>query len=164
MIFNLLEKDIIPDFLIRIGIRKLLRERLAEENKGSKEEQQKHLIEYIKKLQNSPIAIHTKDANEQHYEVPTEFYKYVLGKRMKYSGGYWPTGVNTIGESEDSMLKLSCERAELKDGQSLLDLGCGWGSVSLYVAEKFPNCKITAVSNSKTQKEYIDSVDRKSVV
>ncbi len=158
MIFNLLEKDIIPDFLIRIGIRKLLRERLAEENKGSKEEQQKHLIEYIKKLQNSPIAIHTKDANEQHYEVPTEFYKYVLGKRMKYSGGYWPTGVNTIGESEDSMLKLSCERAELKDGQSLLDLGCGWGSVSLYVAEKFPNCKITAVSNSKTQKEYIDSV------
>lgn len=158
MIFNLLEKDIIPDFLIRIGIRKLLRERLAEENKGSKELQQKHLIEYIEKLKASPIAINTSDANEQHYEVPTEFYKYVLGSRMKYSGGYWNVGAKTLDESEEAMLKLSCERAQLKDGQSLLDLGCGWGSVSLYVAEKFPNCKITAVSNSKTQKEYIDSV------
>ena len=77
---------------------------------------------------------------------------------MKYRGGYWPSGADTIDASEEAMLKLSCERAQLKDGQSVLDLGCGWGSVSLYVAEKFPNCKITGVSNSKTQKEYIDSV------
>ena len=142
MIFNLLEKDVIPDFLIRIGIRKLLRERLADENKGTKEEQQKHLIEYIEKLKTSPIAVNTADANEQHYEIPTEFYKYVLGKRMKYSGGYWPLDAKTLDESEESMLKLSCERSQLKDGQSLLDLGCGWGSVSLYVAEKFQQFQI----------------------
>ena len=158
MIFNLLEKDIVPDFLIRMGIRKLLEQRLTEENKGSKEAQQLHLNTYIEKLKASPIAVNTSDANEQHYEVPTEFYKYVLGKRMKYSGGYWPSGADTLDASEEAMLKLSCERAQLKDGQTVLDLGCGWGSVSLYVAEKFPNCKITGVSNSKTQKEYIDSV------
>jgi cyclopropane-fatty-acyl-phospholipid synthase len=158
LIFNLLEKDIVPDFLIRMGIRNLLKQRLTEENKGSQEEKQLHLNAYIEKLKASPIAINTIDANEQHYEVPTEFYKYVLGKRMKYSGGYWPSGADTIDASEEAMLKLSCERAQLKDGQSVLDLGCGWGSVSLYVAEKFPNCKITGVSNSKTQKEYIDSV------
>lgn len=158
MIFNLLEKDIIPDFLIRMGIRNLLKQRLTEENKGSQEAKQLHLNAYIEKLKASPIAINTSDANEQHYEVPTEFYKYVLGKRMKYSGGYWPSGADTLDASEEAMLKLSCERAQLKNGQSVLDLGCGWGSVSLYVAEKFPNCKITGVSNSKTQKEYIDSV------
>ncbi len=158
MIFNLLEKDILPDFLIRLGIRNLLKARLEEEKKENLEEQQKHLNQYIEDLKKSPIAINTADANEQHYEVPTEFYKFVLGKRMKYSGGYWPLGAYTLDESEESMLKLSCERAQLKDGLSLLDLGCGWGSVSLYVAEHFPKCKITAVSNSKTQKEYIDSV------
>ena len=87
MIFNLLEKDIVPDFLIRMGIRNLLKQRLTEENKGSQEEKQLHLNAYIEKLKASPIAINTIDANEQHYEVPTEFYKYVLGKRMKYSGG-----------------------------------------------------------------------------
>lgn len=141
-----------------MGIRNLLKQRLTEENKGSQEAKQLHLNAYIEKLKASPIAINTSDANEQHYEVPTEFYNYVLGKRMKYSGGYWPSGADTLDASEEAMLKLSCERAQLKDGQSVLDLGCGWGSVSLYVAEKFPNCKITGVSNSKTQKEYIDSV------
>lgn len=141
-----------------MGIRNLLKQRLTEENKGSQEAKQLHLNAYIEKLKASPIAINTSDANEQHYEVPTEFYKYVLGKRMKYSGGYWPSGADTLDASEEAMLKLSCERAQLKNGQSVLDLGCGWGSVSLYVAEKFPNCKITGVSNSKTQKEYIDSV------
>lgn len=141
-----------------MGIRNLLKQRLTEENKGSQEAKQLHLNAYIEKLKASPIAINTSDANEQHYEVPTEFYNYVLGKRMKYSGGYWPSGADTLDASEEAMLKLSCERAQLKNGQSVLDLGCGWGSVSLYVAEKFPNCKITGVSNSKTQKEYIDSV------
>ncbi|MCB1175992.1 MAG: class I SAM-dependent methyltransferase [Leptospiraceae bacterium] len=158
MIFKLVEKNIIPDFLIRIGIRTLLSQRLVDEEKGSIEENQTHLLNYIEDLKKSPIAINTEDANEQHYEVPTEFYKYVLGKRMKYSGGYWPEGVTTLDESEEAMLKLSCERAELKDGHEVLDLGCGWGSLSLYIADKYPNCKITGVSNSKTQKEYIDSV------
>ncbi len=77
---------------------------------------------------------------------------------MKYSGGYWPSGVNTLDASEEAMLDLSCKRAELQNGHTVLDIGCGWGSLTLYIAEKFPNCKITSVSNSRTQKEYIDSV------
>lgn len=158
MLFNLLEKDLIPDFFIRVGIRDLLAKRLKEEQKADSYLQQEHLMNYIKGLKSMPIAINTVDANEQHYEVPTEFYKYVLGKRLKYSGGYWPGNINTLDESEEKMLSLSCERAQLRNGHSVLDIGCGWGSLTLYIAEKFPDCKITSVSNSKTQKEYIDSV------
>jgi cyclopropane-fatty-acyl-phospholipid synthase len=158
LIYKLLEKDIIPDFLIRFGIRNLLSSRLEEEDKGSLEAQQEHLNTYIESLKKSPVAIHTSDANEQHYEVPTEFYKYVLGSRMKYSGGYWKEGVENFDQSEEDMLALSCERAELKNGHTVLELGCGWGSMSLYIAEKYPECKVTGVSNSRTQKEYIDSV------
>jgi cyclopropane-fatty-acyl-phospholipid synthase len=158
MIFQLVEKDVVPDLLIRKGIRRLLAQRLREEDKGSNESNQKALIEFIEGLKKSPIAINTHDANEQHYEVPTEFYKYVLGNRMKYSSGYWKTANDNLDSTEENMLALSCERAELKNGHEVLDLGCGWGSLSLYIAEKFPDCKITGVSNSKTQKEYIDSV------
>jgi cyclopropane-fatty-acyl-phospholipid synthase len=158
MIFNLLEKDLIPDFLIRAGIRNLLSQRLREEDKGSAEKNRLAHQEYILSLKKSPVAVETKAANEQHYEVPTEFYKFCLGKRLKYSGGYWPIGVNTLDASEEAMLDLSCKRAELQDGHTVLDIGCGWGSLTLYIAEKFPNCKITSVSNSRTQKEYIDSV------
>ncbi|MDX1961114.1 MAG: class I SAM-dependent methyltransferase [Leptospiraceae bacterium] len=158
MIFSLLEKNLLPDFLIRAGIRVLLQSRLDEENRGSLEKNKIHLMNYIDGLKKSPIAVNTKDANEQHYEVPTEFYKLCLGKRLKYSGGLWDENANTLDKSEEAMLKLSCERAELKDGHEVLDLGCGWGSLTLYIAEKFPKCKITSVSNSKTQKEFIDSV------
>lgn len=158
MIYNLLEKNLIPDFLVRWGIRRLLSRRLRDEDRGSLEKNRESLQQYIEHLKQSPVAVHTKDANEQHYEVPTPFYQYCLGKRLKYSGGYWPSGINTLDESEDAMLDLSCRRAELKDGHSVLDLGCGWGSLTLYIAEKYPNCKVTSVSNSRTQKEYIDSV------
>ncbi len=158
MIFNLLEKNLLPDFLIRIGIRRLLAKRLKDEDQGDTEKNQSKLMKYIEELKNQPIAIHTLDANEQHYEVPTEFYKYVLGKRMKYSSGYWISANDTLDVSEENMLKISCERVELKDGMEVLDLGCGWGSLTLYIAEKYPNCKIIGVSNSRTQKEYIDFV------
>jgi cyclopropane-fatty-acyl-phospholipid synthase len=158
MIFSLLEKNIFPDFLIRAGIRILLQQRLDEENRGSLENNKAHLLKYIEELKKSPIAIATRDANEQHYEVPTEFYKLCIGKRLKYSGGLWDKNADTLDKSEEAMLQLSCDRAELKNGHEVLDLGCGWGSLSLYIAEKYPKCKITAVSNSKTQKEFIDSV------
>jgi cyclopropane-fatty-acyl-phospholipid synthase len=158
MIFNLLEKNLIPDFLIRMGIRTLLAKRLTDEEQGSLEANQLKLMQYVENLKKSPIAIHTASANEQHYEVPTEFYKYIMGKRMKYSSGLWPEGVNDIDASEEAMLSLSCQRARLKDGMEVLDLGCGWGSLTLYIAENYPKCKITGVSNSRTQKEYIDSV------
>ncbi|MES2512836.1 MAG: class I SAM-dependent methyltransferase [Bacteroidota bacterium] len=158
---SLLEKNKIPDFLIRIGIRKLLKQRLQDENKGRVEAQQSHLMKLIDELKASPIAINTVDANEQHYEVPTEFYQYCLGKHLKYSSGYWNEGVTDIDTSEKDMLELTCQRAELQNGQTVLELGCGWGSLSLFMSAKFPQSQFTVVSNSRTQKIYIDEEARK---
>ena len=148
---KLLEKDRIPDFLLRIGIRRLLKQRLI-----SEETKKKDLEKLIEKLKNSPIAIETKTANEQHYEVPTQFYQYCLGKHLKYSSGYWKEGVTDFDTSEKDMLEITCERAELQNGQEVLELGCGWGSLSLFMSAKFPKSNFTVVSNSKTQKIYID--------
>lgn len=153
---SLLEKNIIPDFLLRQGIRHLLAQRLKDEDKGSIEANQQHLTQLIAELKKSPIAIETKAANEQHYEVPTEFYKLCLGKHLKYSSGYWKDGVTDIDTSELDMLEMTCLRTELNDGQDVLELGCGWGSLSLFMAQKFPASDFTVVSNSRTQKEYID--------
>lgn len=158
---SLLEKNKVPDFLIRRNIRGLLSQRLQDENKGSTEAQQAHFMNLVNELKNAPIAVHTKDANEQHYEVPTEFYKYCLGKHLKYSSGYWKEGVTDIDTSELDMLKLTCKRAELKDGQNVLELGCGWGSLSLYMAAHYPKSNFTVVSNSRTQKVYIDEQAKK---
>jgi len=153
---SFLEQNKIPDSLIRIGIRKLLKQRLQDENKGNTEKNQTHLMALITELKKSPIAINTQEANEQHYEVPTEFYQYCLGKHLKYSCGYWKEGVTDIDTSEKDMLELTCQRAELENGQTVLELGCGWGSLSLYMSEKYPQSNFTAVSNSCTQKIYID--------
>jgi cyclopropane-fatty-acyl-phospholipid synthase len=153
---SLLEKNKVPDPLIRMGIRRLLKQRLKEENKGNTEAQQTHLMQLIAELKASPIAVHTEEANEQHYEVPTGFYKYCLGKHLKYSSGYWKEGVSDMDTSEKEMLELTCRRAELNDGQEVLELGCGWGSLSLFMAARFPRSRFTVVSNSRTQKLYID--------
>ena len=158
---SLLEKNLLPDCLIRFGIRRLLRERLREENQGSAEAQQTHLLKLIAELKQSPIAIETKAANEQHYEVPTRFYQLCLGARLKYSGALWPDEVTTLDAAEEKMLTLTCGRAQLADGQKILELGCGWGSLSLWMAERYPNAHITGVSNSATQKIYIDSEAQK---
>lgn len=152
-----LEKDQVPDYLIRTRIRQLLKQRLEDENKGNTEAQQAHLMSFIDMLKSSPIAVNTTDANEQHYEVPTRFYQYCLGKNLKYSSGYWRDGVTDIDTSENDMLEITCDRAELVNGQEVLELGCGWGSLSLYMAAKFPESIFTAVSNSRTQKEFIDA-------
>jgi len=153
---KLLEQDKIPNILLRKQIRRFVKQRLTDENKGNVEVQQQHLLELIDFLKTSPIAVNTNDANEQHYEVPTAFYKYCLGKNLKYSCAYWDEGITSLDAAETKMLELSCTRAELKDGQNILELGCGWGSLSLFMAAKYPNSKITVVSNSQTQKEYID--------
>ncbi len=153
---SLLEKNKVPDFALRLGIRKLLKERLHQEKKETVELQQAHLMKLIAELKESPIAINTAEANEQHYEVPTAFYKFCLGSNLKYSSGYWNEGVLDNDTSENDMLEITCSRAELTDGQDILELGCGWGSLSLYMAKKYPQSSITAVSNSKTQKIYID--------
>ena len=153
---RILEKNILPDWLIRSGIRRLVRSRLRTEKKETPEAQQKHLMELITKLRQSPIAVNTPDANTQHYEVPTDFFRFVLGPHMKYSCCYWTNSTPDLGSAEKAMLQLTCERAELKDGQDILELGCGWGSLTLFMAARYPNSRITAVSNSKTQKVYID--------
>jgi cyclopropane-fatty-acyl-phospholipid synthase len=154
---NLLTKDILPDRVIRFGIRNLLKQRLNSEKKNNASEQQRHLMALVNYLNENPIAVNTADANEQHYEVPTEFYKMVLGKHLKYSSGYWEKGAKNLDESEKDMLELTCQRAKLTNGQDILELGCGWGSLTLFMADKYPDSQIIAVSNSRTQKKHIDA-------
>lgn len=154
---DLLAKNLLPDAAIRIGIRNLLSKKLKEEDLGDVEKQQAALQAFVDSLKKLPIAIKTDAANEQHYEVPTEFFKLVLGPRMKYSSGYWPKPDTTFAESEEIMLALTCERAALENGQSVLELGCGWGSLTLWMAEKFPESQITGVSNSATQRAHIEA-------
>jgi cyclopropane-fatty-acyl-phospholipid synthase len=155
--YRLLERDLLPDWLIRYGIRRLLADRLRAENKGNVEAQQAHLMAFVESLRRSPVAIATKEANEQHYELPCEFFERVLGRNLKYSSCYFDPGVTSLDEAEDRMLALTCERARLRDGDRILELGCGWGSLTLWMARHFPNSHVTAVSNSRTQKQFIDA-------
>lgn len=154
---KLVEANLIPDSLVRYGIRRLLKQRIADETTGNEETQQHKFNDLVDFLKGSPIAVNTSDANEQHYEVPTEFYLDCLGKNLKYSSCYYPTGTETLDQAEDIMLALTCERAELANGMDVLELGCGWGSLSLYMSAKFPGSNFTVVSNSKTQKMHIDA-------
>lgn len=155
---DLLARGWVPDVAIRLGIRNLLAKKLRDEDLGDVERQQAALQAFVDELKASPIAIKTDQANEQHYEVPTAFFELTLGPRMKYSSGYWPNPTTTLAESEEAMLALTCERAELAGGQRILELGCGWGSLTLWMAEKYPTATITAVSNSRSQREHIERV------
>jgi len=152
----LLERDLVPDPVIRIAIRRLLLQRLREEDKGGPERQQAHLMSLIARLKASPISIETAAANAQHYEVPARFFELVLGNHLKYSCALWLEGTRTLDQAEEAMLSLTTERAGLADGQQVLELGCGWGSLSLYMAERFPHSQIVSVSNSSSQKQFID--------
>lgn len=159
---RMLEADRVPDWLIRQRIRGLLQQRLREEDKGDPERQQAHLMELVRRLRQSPIAIETQAANEQHYEVPTEFYLQALGRHLKYSSCYFDSfeladAARNLDAAEARMLQLTAERARLHDGERILELGCGWGSLSLWMAEHFPRSQVTAVSNSHTQKQFIDA-------
>ena len=154
-LIELAEKGIIPDYFIRQGIVRNCENRLKNENVSNTEKVSLKKQIWIEQMKESPIALVPEKANEQHYEVPPAFFENVLGKHLKYSSGYWPDGVNSLDESEESMLELSFERAQLADGDSILELGCGWGSLTCYMASKLPNSKITAVSNSKDQKKHI---------
>jgi cyclopropane-fatty-acyl-phospholipid synthase len=154
---DLLAKNLLPDAVVRLGIRNLLAKKLREEDRGDAVAQAEALAAFMGELKQSPIAVKTAAANEQHYEVPTEFFQLVLGPRMKYSSGYWPREDTTFAESEEAMLALTCQRAELADGMDILELGCGWGSLTLWMAEKFPGSRITGVSNSATQRAHIEA-------
>jgi cyclopropane-fatty-acyl-phospholipid synthase len=115
---------------------------------------------FIQELRESPIALEVEKPKEQHYEMPPAFFQKVLGKRMKYSSCYWPPVVKNLDEAEEAMLELTCERAQVEDGMDVLDLGCGWGSLSFWVAEKYPGCRVVAVSNSVPQGDFIRARSR----
>lgn len=151
---SLLEKGLLPDFIIRMGIRRLLRQRLREEEARYADPSYEEKL--LAGFAQSPVALHTGEANEQHYEVPTDFYRYCLGPHLKYSGCLWEENTRSLGEAEAAMLELVCRRAQLADGQEVLELGCGWGSLSLFMAARYPGSRFTVVSNSRTQKMYID--------
>lgn len=157
---RLLERNLLPDALIRVGIRKLCADRLAKETAGGPDAIEVRKRELIARLKASAVAVHTGEANAQHYELPTDFFRRVLGRRLKYSGAYWPPGTTSLDQAEEAMLALTAERAEIADGQSILDLGCGWGSFTLWAAERFPSARILAVSNSSTQKVFIEEQAR----
>ena len=146
---SLAERGLLPDGIVRMGIRKLLDDRLRTEAK-----RRPNLSEWISTCQDSPIAIEQAAANEQHYEVPAAFYQKVLGKHLKYSSCWFEAG-DDLDQAEDRMLALSCERAQLSDGQDILEIGCGWGSLSLYMARHYPNSRIIGISNSNSQREHI---------
>jgi cyclopropane-fatty-acyl-phospholipid synthase len=155
-----LERGVFPDVLIRMGIRRRLRARLADLRAGGPEAMHERKRALIAGLHEEPIAIETDAANAQHYELPPEFFRLWLGARRKYSCCLYPTGRETLDEAEVAMLDLYCERAQLADGMDILDLGCGWGSLSLHLAAKFPNSRILGVSNSALQREAIEAIAR----
>jgi cyclopropane-fatty-acyl-phospholipid synthase len=155
IIDGLIARGLLPDWLMRLGIRRLLRERLREQARGTPQARASAQQAFIEDLKASPIAINTEAANQQHYEVPTAFYQLCLGARLKYSSGLWSEGISSLDDAEQAMLRLTCERARIEDGQQILELGCGWGSLSLWLAEHYPRARITGVSNSASQRAYI---------
>ena len=144
-----------PDRLIRFGIRNLLRQRLDAFRPLNPEEHTERFRQFVTECRNSPIALVPELANEQHYEVPAEFFQTVLGHRLKYSCCHWPDGITSLNDAEDSALSVTCNRTGIEDGMEILELGCGWGSLTLWMAERFPNSRILAVSNSASQREFI---------
>ena len=152
----LAERRLLPDSLIRWGIRNQLKQHSLFLANNPKSDQS-----WIEELSKGPIAVCTDTSKQQHYEVPTEYFKSVLGSHLKYSSCFWNEVTTSLEMAEGNMLRLSCEHAELENGQNILELGCGWGSLSLWMAEHYPESTITAMSHSKTQKAYIDSESKR---
>ncbi|HEV2621060.1 MAG TPA: cyclopropane-fatty-acyl-phospholipid synthase family protein [Frateuria sp.] len=156
-LLGLAERGLLPDALLRLGIRRLCAQRLAEERAGGPEQIAGRYARRLETLRQSPVALHTDTANAQHYELPAAFFEHCLGPRLKYSCCYYPRGDETLAEAEEAMLALYGERAELADGQDILELGCGWGSLTLWMAEHYPRANILAVSNSNGQRRHIEA-------
>jgi cyclopropane-fatty-acyl-phospholipid synthase len=149
------ETGLVPDSVIRSGIRRLLERKRKQINAGDVEYAANELNQFVSMMNQSPIALLPDLANSQHYEVPAAFFGHVMGEHLKYSCGYWPDGVDNLSDSEAAALRLTVQRADIRDGQQVLDLGCGWGSLSLWIASRFPNCSVTSVSNSTSQRDFI---------
>jgi cyclopropane-fatty-acyl-phospholipid synthase len=153
---RIVESGWVPEPMLRAGIRAVCALRLRQEQRRAPGYQQALIAE----LRESDIAIETAAANAQHYEVPAAFFQWVLGPHLKYSSCYWPAGVDTLGAAEIAMLGLTAERAGLADGQAVLDLGCGWGSFTLWAAARFPHSTFTAISNSRSQRDHVTAEAR----
>jgi cyclopropane-fatty-acyl-phospholipid synthase len=151
------ERGLLPDFAIRFGIRHLLRQRLHELRRGDCESGAALTQRFVAGLRDAPLAPLPEKANEQHYELPPALFAAMLGPRRKYSSCCWPEGVETLAEAEEAALAETCARARLEDGQDVLELGCGWGSLSLWMAARYPNSRIVAVSNSAPQRRFIEA-------
>jgi cyclopropane-fatty-acyl-phospholipid synthase len=149
------ERTPVPDAVLRRAIRARVARRVRDESRGGVEAQSERLRALIAESDRGVIAVATDAANRQHYEVPAEFFGLCLGPRRKYSCALWEPGVTDLAAAEEAMLALSAERADLRDGQEILDLGCGWGSLTLWIAERFPATTVTGLSNSASQREYI---------
>ena len=156
-LIDLAERRWLPDSVVRSGMRRLMGKRLQTELRGSERELTARQEAFVQELAASPIAIETQSANRQHYEVPAEFFKLHLGPRLKYSSCLYATGRENLDGAEAAMFSLYADRAELLDGQRILDLGCGWGSFSLWAAARYPRATIVALSNSRGQREYIEA-------
>ena len=150
------EQGLVPDRVVRMGIRRLLKERLDEVHASDVEAAEEANQAFIEEMRRAPIALVPEKANEQHYEVPPEFFALALGPHRKYSSCWWADGVEDLGQAEAAALRITCERAGLEDGQDVLELGCGWGSLSLWMADHYRNSHITAVSNSHSQRRHVE--------
>ncbi len=152
---ELAERGWLPDPMVRAGIRRLLAERLREVDQRNCAADREAHQRFIEQMRSSPVAIGAAKANEQHYEAPPNSLCALLGPRMKYSCGLWSRPGDTLATAEEAMLALTCQRADIGPGQRILDLGCGWGSLALWIAEHYPDSKVTALSNSRRQREFI---------
>jgi cyclopropane-fatty-acyl-phospholipid synthase len=156
-----IEQGYVPDAVVRGGIRRLCEQRLRDIDAGDAEAAALRTESFVSGMNTAPVALVPELANAQHYEVPAEFFALVLGPHRKYSSAWWPQGVNDLAAAERAALEASCERAALADGQDVLELGCGWGSLTLFMAGRYPASRITAVSNSHSQRAFIEAEARR---
>ena len=152
---RLAESGLLPDWLIRLVVRASLQQSMRRRYRAPLSEQETERRDLIAKLVGGPIAIEPEMPDQQHIEAPTAFFQAVLGSRLKYSCGYWPPDVATLDQSEEAMLELTCRRARIEDGMEVLELGCGWGALCLWIAQRYPKCRVLAFSNSRTQREFV---------
>ena len=151
------EQGLVPDRVVRAGIRRLCEQRLKDIHAADAQASARATEDFVRQMDAADTALVPELANEQHYEVPAEFFALALGAHRKYSSCWWPEGVTRLDDAEAEALAATCERAGLAPGQDVLELGCGWGSLTLWMAEHYPQSRITAVSNSHSQRRYIDA-------
>ena len=167
---DLAERRVLPDPVVRVGMRRLLGQRLRHEQRKDNRLDGPSAQAFAEEMRSEPVAVATTNANEQHDELPSEFFAAVLGPYLKYSSCFWSDDTRDLADAEEKMLELTCKRAGLEDGMDVLDLGCGWGSFSMWVVRHYPRCRVLAVSNSRTQAEFIrarcqsEALDRLEVV